>query len=77
MSQVTFDPIALSKPPCKRQLQACNLSLKLGGQLVTVLDASVYTGVTLSNDSRTMLVSHDLFIVMEQEVLNGKAKEAR
>ena len=75
MARVTFDPIALKVQV--RCVAAPMLSLNLGGQLVTVLDASVYTGVTLGADSRTMLVSHDLFVVMEEEVRNGQAKEAR
>lgn len=49
------------------------LQLILGGKTVTVYDGAVHIGVTLADEAKSMLVSHDLFLVMEQEVLNGKA----
>lgn len=51
------------------------LRLVLGGKTVTVLDGDVHTGVTLGSAASSMLVSHDLFTVMEQEVRDGKASQ--
>lgn len=50
------------------------LRIVLGGKTVTVYDGAVFSGVTLEGPA-SMLVSHDLFIVMEQEVRNGKASQ--
>lgn len=65
------------KPPATRRRGTGRLHIELGGQMVTVYDGAVHTGVTLPDCARAMLVSHDLFTAMEQEVRDGKAKEGR
>lgn len=51
------------------------LKLVLGGKTVTVYDGDFYTGVTLGSNVASMVVSHDLFSVIEQEVHDGKASQ--
>ena len=68
------DKIAGREPAKPKPRGKGRLHIVLGGRTVTVYDGAVHSGVTLEGPA-SMLVSHDLFIVMEEEVHNGKASQ--
>lgn len=68
------DKIAGREPAKPKPRGKGRLRIVLGGKTVTVYDGAVHSGVTLEGPA-SMLVSHDLFVVMQQELQYGKASQ--